>query len=50
MTTPLLPERRVLSFRITNASLIAWENRDHWAKLDVDFSKIRALVTYSKTS
>jgi len=30
--------------------VIAWENRDHWAKLDVDFSKIRALVTYSKTA
>jgi len=30
--------------------VIAWENRDHWAKLDVDFSNIRALVTYSKTA
>ena len=30
--------------------VIAWENRDHWAKLDVDFSKVRALVTYTKTA
>jgi len=30
--------------------VITWGNRDHWAKLDVDFSKIRALVTYSKTA
>jgi sucrose phosphorylase len=30
--------------------VIAWENGDHWAKLEVDFKRLAALVTHSKIS